>query len=259
MVNNTPRGGRRPFPPRRAKTDLTGFLTHEENLALIALIGDITRRMDVQITNTFIPIIPVKVDNKSSSNIAFGGKENSTASQNGSRPSVPGYSKTQHPALKSYSNAHVPAADQVSEVARRDAQHDVQAKAGKPQHQELKKELLAMFRKWQTNLHIRIEDVFVKPSSDGTPAMSHRGGRGTGRGTRGGRGDHESPRGGSRSATAALRGGTRGGFLRPVVRLPGTLYKRTWAVSCAKKLCPLFLEAGATDTNCRSGNDASSQ
>ncbi|KAL9943439.1 hypothetical protein D7B24_007800 [Verticillium nonalfalfae] len=221
MVNNTPRGGRRPFPPRRAKTDLTGFLTHEENLALIALIGEITRRMDVQITNTFIPIIPVKIDDKSSSNTAFGGKENSTASQNGSRPSVPGYSKTQQTALKSYSNAHVPAADQVSEVARRDAQHDVQAKAGKPQHQELKKELLAIFRKWQTNLHIRIEDVFVKPSSDGTPVMSHRGGRGTGRGTRGGRGDHESPRGGSRSAGAALRGGTRGGFLRPVVRLPG--------------------------------------
>ncbi|KAM0284562.1 hypothetical protein ACHAQH_001928 [Verticillium albo-atrum] len=148
-------------------------------------------------------------------NTTFGGKENGAPSQTANRPTATSLPKAQQSAPKSYSNAHVPV------VVQGDVQSEAKSKAGKPQHQELKKELLAIFRKWQTNLHTRIDDVFVKPSSDNHPAINQRGGRGGGRGTRGGRGDHESTRGGPSPASAPTRGGGRGGFPRPVVRLPG--------------------------------------
>ncbi|KAM0323049.1 hypothetical protein ACHAQA_009148 [Verticillium albo-atrum] len=177
---------------------MSGILSHDENQALIELIMEITRKMDNQIVNTFNPFITTKHDNKTANNTALGGKENSMPAQTASRPAVAVPSKTQPTGPKSYSHAHVPtpAATQGSETTKGDVSSDPKSNIGPPQHQELKKELLAIFRKWQNNLHTRIDDVFVKLPSDGTPTTNQRGGRGGGRGARGGRGDYDFARGG---------------------------------------------------------------
>jgi len=183
---------------RRTPTDLTGVLTLDEKNELISLVNNILDSMQDQISNIFHspPITPATAEDPGNSWLSlslFKNKANaitqpqSIANKENARPSS---ASTQQNAAKTYNRAHEIVEKEEKEVMT-------------PQLQELKKECLVVFKKWQGNVLTRAKDISVRdPEVSNTPAG--RGGRG-GRGARGGRGDRGMPQGGR----AAPRG--RGG------------------------------------------------
>ncbi|KAK1972140.1 DUF726-domain-containing protein [Colletotrichum sublineola] len=195
-------GSRRP-QRRRTQTDLTGVLTLDEKNELISLVSNILDSMQDQISNIFHspPITPATVEDPNNSWLSLSLFKNtsnaitqpqSAANKENVRPSS---ASTQQNAAKTYNRAH--------EIVEKE-----EKEAMTPQLQELKKECLVVFKKWQGNVLTRAKDISVRvPEASTSP--TDRGGRG-GRGTRGGRGDRGTPQGGR----AAPRGrGGRGGPL----------------------------------------------
>ncbi|CCF38364.1 hypothetical protein CH063_09466, partial [Colletotrichum higginsianum] len=198
-------GSRRPHNQRRrTQTDLTGVLTIDEKDELISLVSNILDSMQDQISNIFHspPITPATTEDPQHSWLSLSLLKNkasaisqsqSTANKENTRPSS---SSAQQDAGKTYKKAH-------------DIVEKEEKEAMTPQLQELKKECLVVFQKWQGNVLTRAKDISVKDPEASSAGPAGRGGRG-GRGTRGGRGDRGTPQGGR--GTPRGRGG-RGGPL----------------------------------------------
>ncbi|KAK2018830.1 DUF726-domain-containing protein [Colletotrichum eremochloae] len=181
-------GSRRP-QRRRTQTDLTGVLTLDEKNELISLVSNILDNMQDQISNIFHspPITPATVEDPNNSWLSLSLFKNtsnaitqpqSAANKENVRPSS---ASTQQNTAKTYNRAH--------EIVEKE-----EKEAMTPQLQELKKECLVVFKKWQGNVLTRAKDISVRvPEASTSP--TDRGGRG-GRGTRGGRGDRGTPQGG---------------------------------------------------------------
>ncbi|KAF5511702.1 putative membrane protein [Colletotrichum siamense] len=196
-------GSRRPHGQRRrTQTDLTGVFSLEEKNEIIKLVSDVLDNMKDQISNIFHspPITPASTENPQHSWLSLSllkgrgskptpspqpqpqlaGKENPTSSSGGDG------------AGKTYAKAH--------EIVEKE-----EKEAMTPQLQELKKECLVVFTKWQGNVLLRVKDISVK-DPDAAEAPAARGGRG-GRGSRGARGDRGAPQGGRGTPRGRGRGG----------------------------------------------------
>lgn len=192
-------GSRRPHGQRRrTQTDLTGVFSVEEKNEVIKLVSDILDSMKDQISNIFHspPITPASTENPQHSWLSLSllkGKSNkpATPQPQGNNPTSPS-SADQQNASKTYAKAHG-----IVEKEEKEAMT--------PQLQELKKECLVVFNKWQGNVLLRVKDISVKdPDAPEPPAT--RGGRG-GRGSRGARGDRGAPQGGRGTRRGRGRGG----------------------------------------------------
>ncbi|TQN72313.1 putative membrane protein [Colletotrichum shisoi] len=196
-------GSRRPHNQRRrTQTDLTGVLTIGEKDELISLVSNILDSMQDQISNIFHspPITPATTEDPQHSWLSLSLLKNkasvmsqsqSTANKENTRPSS---SSARQDAGKTYKKAH-------------DIVEKEEKEAMTPQLQELKKECLVVFQKWQGNVLTRAKDISVKDPEASSAGPAGRGGRG-GRGTRGGRGDRGTPQGGR--GTPRGRGGIGG-------------------------------------------------
>ncbi|OLN92263.1 putative membrane protein C6F6.13c 1 [Colletotrichum chlorophyti] len=196
-------GSRRPHGSRRrTQTDLTGVLTIDEKNELVNLVNNITDNMRDRISDLFDspPITPVETEDPQhswlslsllkgkSSNRPAASKSQTNANKENANTSSQQYSG------KAYSKAH--------EIVEKEEEE-----AMTPQLQELKKECLVVFKKWQGNVLTRVKDISVKEAVEPAAPVA-RGGRG--RGPRGGRGD----RGVSQGGRGAPRGrGGRGAAL----------------------------------------------
>ncbi|OHW99888.1 DUF726 domain-containing protein [Colletotrichum incanum] len=202
--DDTMAGSRRPHSQRRrTQTDLTGVLTIDEKNELISLVSNILDSMQDQISNIFHspPITPATTQDPNNSWLSLSLFKNTanaitqsqnTADKENARPSS---ASAQQDAGKTYNRAH--------EIVEKE-----EKEAMTPQLQELKKECLVVFRKWQGNVLTRAKDISVRdPEASAAPAG--RGSRGS-RGPRDGRGDRGTPKGGR--GTPRGRGG-RGGPL----------------------------------------------
>ncbi|KAF6830847.1 DUF726 domain-containing protein [Colletotrichum musicola] len=202
--DNTMGGSRRPHGQRRrTQTDLTGVFTVDEKDELIKLVSEILDNMKDRISNTFHspPITPATTENPQHSWLSLSLLKGKNANPGASQPPTDNSKPTsssvaQQNDAKFYSKAH--------EIVEKE-----EKEAMTPQLQELKKECLVVFSKWQGNVMLRVKDLSVKDPDDVAPAPAARGGRG-GRGPRGGRGDRGAPQGGR--GTPRGRGG-RGGPL----------------------------------------------
>ncbi|TDZ74681.1 putative membrane protein [Colletotrichum trifolii] len=191
--DSTMGGSRRSHGPRRrTQTDLTGVFTLEEKDELIKLVTDILDNMKDQISNIFHspPITPASTENPQHSWLSLSllkGKSAPAQPQNSSASPA----AAQQNAGKAWNKAHEIVEKEEKEVMT-------------PQLQELKKECLVVFTKWQGNVLLRAKDISVKDPEAPEPASAGRGGRG-GRGSRGARGDRGAPQGGR--GTSRGRGG----------------------------------------------------
>ncbi|GJD01782.1 DUF726 domain-containing protein [Colletotrichum higginsianum] len=151
-------GSRRPHNQRRrTQTDLTGVLTIDEKDELISLVSNILDSMQDQISNIFHspPITPATTEDPQHSWLSLSLLKNkasaisqsqSTANKENTRPSS---SSAQQDAGKTYKKAH-------------DIVEKEEKEAMTPQLQELKKECLVVFQKWQGNVLTRAKDISVK-------------------------------------------------------------------------------------------------
>ncbi|KAF9877786.1 hypothetical protein CkaCkLH20_04921 [Colletotrichum karsti] len=191
-------GSRRPHGQRRrTQTDLTGVFTLEEKNEIIKLVSDILDNMQAQISNIFHspPITPASTENPQHSWLSLSllkGKSNKPATSQPQGNSPPSPSADQQNASKTYAKAH--------EIVEKE-----EKEAMTPQLQELKKECLVVFNKWQGNVLLRVKDISVQ-EPDAQEAPAARGGRG-GRGSRGARGDRGAPQGGRGTPRGRGRGG----------------------------------------------------
>lgn len=149
-----PGGRRRSHTPKR-EADLSGFLTSDEKPELIALVTRITDKMQDQITQAFDSSgvgddkqnappsfwsnLPAKLKDLS---LRHPEKENEDPATSKPGGSVGGE------ALES----------SIPEKGKTEAKHD-EAAVGL---QELKKEILHFFRRWQTSVHKRVSDISTK-------------------------------------------------------------------------------------------------
>lgn len=216
---DTMAGSRRPHGQRRrTQTDLTGVLTLEEKNELINLVSNILDSMQDQISNIFHspPITPATTEDPQHSWLSLSLLKNKVSgtpaapqsqSQGGANKENTGPASTsnQQKGSLTYNKAH--------EIVEKE-----EKEAMTPQLQELKKECLVVFRKWQGNVLTRAKDISVK-DPEASAAQASRGGRGAVRGARGGRGDRGAPQGGR--GTAPRGRGSRGGALS--VKTGGTL------------------------------------
>ncbi|KAJ3950613.1 uncharacterized protein N0V96_001763 [Colletotrichum fioriniae] len=223
---DTMAGSRRPHGQRRrTQTDLTGVLTLEEKNELINLVSNILDSMQDQISNIFHspPITPATTEDPQHSWLSLSLLKNKVSgtpaapqsqSQGGANKENTGPASTsnQQKGSLTYNKAH--------EIVEKE-----EKEAMTPQLQELKKECLVVFRKWQGNVLTRAKDISVK-DPEASAAQASRGGRGAVRGARGGRGDRGAPQGGR--GTAPRGRGSRGGALSvktggsPATRQPET-------------------------------------
>ncbi|WYZ37295.1 hypothetical protein EsH8_II_000801 [Colletotrichum jinshuiense] len=203
--DDTMGGSRRPHGQRRrTQTDLTGVLTLEEKNELINLVGNVLENMKDQLSNIFHspPITPATTEDPQHSWLSLSLAKNKTGNN-------PAASQSRSNVNKEAAGPSSASSNQQSTGKLYDKAHGIVEKEEKeamtPQLQELKKECLVVFKKWQGNVLTRAKDISVNDPD----ASAGRGGRG-GRGTRGGRGDRGAPQGGR--GTQRGRGG-RGGPL----------------------------------------------
>ncbi|KXH55109.1 hypothetical protein CNYM01_03003 [Colletotrichum nymphaeae SA-01] len=217
-------GSRRPHGQRRrTQTDLTGVLTLDEKNELINLVSNILDSMQDQISNIFHspPITPATTEDPQHSWLSLSLLKNKVTS----KPATP---QSESSANKEDTGSASTSNQQKGGLTYNKA-HEIVEKEEKeamtPQLQELKKECLVVFRKWQGNVLTRAKDISVK-DSEASAAPAGRGGRGAVRGARGGRGDRGAPQGGR--GTAPRGRGSRGGALSvktggpPATRQPET-------------------------------------
>ncbi|KAL2160252.1 hypothetical protein VTH06DRAFT_1425 [Thermothelomyces fergusii] len=173
-----PGGKARPNALRR-EVDLSSLLTAGEKTELTALVGRVTEAMLEDLTQLFDPVRP-------------GGKAETSRTAFWSR--LPGYLKD--PSLGDPSNGAQARASHVENVkppsskttgrARDKRGGDAHGDAGAsnreeneavPRLQELKKEALLHFKKWQAAVNKRINDISVKKGSDSQPDQASAGSR----------------------------------------------------------------------------------
>ncbi|ROT43414.1 DUF726-domain-containing protein [Sodiomyces alkalinus F11] len=209
------RGGRRTFPPRRGKPDLTGILAPEEKNALVALIIEATNKIEQQLEKAFEPTHPPLSSNDSS----MPDKENQPPAHVSTHNSATPRGQPNSPMTCKRVHPSAPRKD--LEATLSGHSETIRTKLP-PQHVELKKELFAMFKRWENNLLGRFRDISVREARTMTTS-SLRGGRGGGPGAarirRGNLGDREAMLG---MATRHLvNGGTSGGVSTPANYCPG--------------------------------------
>ncbi|KAK1674425.1 hypothetical protein BDP55DRAFT_694805 [Colletotrichum godetiae] len=196
---DTMAGSRRPHGQRRrTQTDLTGVLTLEEKNELINLVSNILDSMQDQISNIFHspPITPATTEDPQHSWLSL-----SLLKKGNSKPAVP---QTQPSANKENAGSASTSNQQKGGLTYNKA-HEIVEKEEKeamtPQLQELKKECLVVFRKWQGNVLTRAKDISVKDPEASAASAGRGGGRGAG-----GRGTTPRDRGG-RSGTLSVKTG----------------------------------------------------
>ncbi|KAL0940949.1 uncharacterized protein CTRU02_203712 [Colletotrichum truncatum] len=191
--DDTMGGSRRPHNQRRrTQTDLTGVFSIEEKNETIKLVSDILDNMKNRISNIFHspPITPASTENPQHSWLSLSLLKGKSLKNQDNKSSSS--SAGQENAGNTYYKAH--------EIVEKE-----EKEAMTPQLQELKKECLVVFSKWQSNVLLRAKDISVKdPASSETTAG--RGGRG-GRGSHGSRGDRGAPQGGRGTPRGRGRGG----------------------------------------------------
>lgn len=174
------RGGRGGHQPQRRLVDLTGILSPTEKCDLIVLVTAITEKMYREINGLFdSPQVPLSGDEGHNRNwiaIALRQYENSDKEN-----AVP---------ANSFANGPVRSAVKQPEIHQDEEE-------GLPQLQELKKEAVAFFRKWQATVVQRLRDLAVTVAEEDVSS------RGRGRGSRGSsRG--RTPRGGRVNGRGAV-------------------------------------------------------
>ncbi|KAL2759565.1 hypothetical protein ACRALDRAFT_2050142 [Sodiomyces alcalophilus JCM 7366] len=207
------RSGRRTFPGRRARPDLTGILTPDEKNGLVALVTEVTRKMEQHLERTFEP-----TQTPLSSNSPNGVPQPTLNLRSGhsmpdkeNEPPVNGRSQNRtrtgakSDASKAYNRAH--ASPLRKDLKATSVSSDNVKTSLTPQHAELKRELLATFKRWENSLLNRFRDISVSEAKEAA-TTSLRGGRGGARGAaRTRRGNREALRGAARSATKPLANG----------------------------------------------------
>ncbi|KAJ4153131.1 hypothetical protein LMH87_009635 [Akanthomyces muscarius] len=174
-----PRGGRGGNAPPRRMVDLTGIISSTERSDLIILVTAITEKMYRDINGLFdSPPIPyMEGEGRDRNWLALALREQQSSDKENAVPP------------KTFANRPVGSA------VRKPSLHEEEDDETPPQLQELRREAVAFFRKWQSSLLQRVKELAVTTVEEDVAS------RGRGRGSRG------APRG------RAERGG-RGGRVR---------------------------------------------
>ncbi|OAA76189.1 DUF726 domain protein [Akanthomyces lecanii RCEF 1005] len=174
-----PRGGRGGNAPPRRMVDLTGIISSTERSDLIILVTAITEKMYRDINGLFdSPPIPyMEGEGRDRNWLALALREQQSGDKENAVPP------------KTFANRPVGSA------VRKPSLHEEEDDETTPQLQELRREAVAFFRKWQSSLLQRVKELAVTTVEEDVAS------RGRGRGSRG------APRG------RAERGG-RGGRVR---------------------------------------------
>ncbi|KAH6676079.1 DUF726 domain-containing protein [Plectosphaerella plurivora] len=212
------RGGKKPpFPRSNRTTDITGVLSVEEKVALGNLVAEIAARMDGRIVSRFDNVrVPITTENPQHSLLVpflkptdDSNKENHPPSSS-QRNRVPTGPRTSKP------SGRAPLATRGNQTGATAVNTTTQKPQGGPAAQEMKKELLVVYQKWQSNLISRVKDLSVKepPAVSASAVRGGRGGRGRGRGGRGDYGAAEDARKTIPPARAGARGVTGATYSR---------------------------------------------
>ncbi len=198
MHGSMGRGGRGGGHPQRRAVDLTGIVSVAEKNDLIVLVTAISEKMYRDINRLFDSqqIIPLGDDDDLHNWLALALTLNPNYEKLVSRPSTSG--SVSAPRLPSTSYYHTSDTDSGEDCSMT------------PQLQELKREAIAFFRKWQAALLQRLRDIGVSDIEPEQPGW-----RGRGRGIRG--------RGRTRVGRVG-RGGGRGGTTLATGICPKLIY-----------------------------------
>lgn len=174
------RGGRGGHQPPRRTVDLTGVVSPTEKSDLVILVTALTEKMYRQINNLFDspPVPPMSGEGRHRNWLSLGLRQHETNEKENKAPPVTFANRPVRPPTKQLSI------------------HDSDSDDGLPtQLQELKKEAIAFFRKWQASVLQRLRDLAVTVVEDEIPPRGRgRAYRGAPRG-RGGRGGRTNGRG----------------------------------------------------------------
>lgn len=227
------RAGKKPSFTRSSRsTDITGVLTLEEKTALTNLVFDITARMENRIISRFDNVRPpVAADNPQHSLLIPSMKPNDVSNKENQPPissrrtSVPTGPRVPHTARGTPSRPSLAARGNHTGVTP--VEGGTRGPRSVPVAQEMKKELLVVYSKWQNGLVSRVKDLSVKdPATNPTAAArGGRGGRGVASRGRGGRTDHVAVED-TRASNPPTRAGNRGGLSNPYSRATGELRRK---------------------------------
>lgn len=184
-----PRGGRGGNAPPRRMVDLTGIISSTERSDLIILVTAITEKMYRDINGLFdSPPIPyMEGEGRDRNWLALALREQQSSDKENAVPA------------KTFANRPVGSALKKAFMHQEEEDDETP-----PQLQELRREAVAFFRKWQSSLLQRVKELAVTTAEEDVASRGRgRGARGAprGRAERGGRG------GRGRGARPSGRGG----------------------------------------------------